>query len=46
MRIFKAIRFNGMSFNLRLDSGETQPLMHSNREKRFNQFFAAIVGKD
>lgn len=45
MRLLKAIRFNGISLNLRYDSGETQPLMGADREKKFNQFFAAFVGK-
>lgn len=44
MRLLKAIRFNGISFNFR-SNGETQPLMASSRDKRFNQYFAAIVGK-
>lgn len=46
MRLFKAIRFNGISFNLRYDGGETQPLMEAarDRESKFNQYLAAIVG--
>lgn len=46
MRLFKAIRFNGISLNFRLDSAETQPLMDPNRERKFNQFLAAVVGKE
>jgi hypothetical protein len=45
MRLFKAVRFNGISLNFRFDSAETQPLMESNREKKFNQVLVTIVGK-
>lgn len=46
MRLFKAIRFNGISLNLRFDRGETQSLMESAREKKFNQILAAVVGEN
>lgn len=47
MRIFKAIRCNGVSFNVRYDNDETQSLIRPqvrSSENRFNQYFAAIVG--
>lgn len=44
MQLFKAFKLNGVSLNLRLNSGETQPLMARNRESKSNQYIAAIVG--